>query len=139
MDCMGSIKFWELFKVMIARDFLIQAAWLRASSHRLRARASLLLSVFRDVHDLVLEDKQVGAILAGKTDHVLVVVLNPSAHHFAVGQFQAHGFLLFPERLEVGGFLESFVRGRSALLTKTWISRLERHKSILHGGGSPEA
>src|SRR5258705_4248737 len=122
MDCMGSIKFWELFKVMIARDFLIQAAWLRASSHRLRARASLLLSVFRDVHDLVLEDKQVGAILAGETDHVLVVVFDPSAHHFAVGQFKAYGFLLFPESLEISGCLATFVRGRTALLTKTWLS-----------------
>ncbi len=84
---MGVINFWEWVKVMTARKFLIEGDWLRASSRGLRARTSLLFSVFRDVHDFVLEDEEVGTVLAGETDHVLVLVLDPSAHDFAVGQF----------------------------------------------------
>jgi hypothetical protein len=79
------------------------------------------------------EDEEVGAVLAGKSDHILVVVLDPSADYFAVGQFEAHRFLLFAERLQVRGFLESLVRVLSTLLANIGISRLERHRGILHG------
>src|SRR6266436_7972045 len=100
---------------------------LPASSNRL-----LLLPVFGDVHNFVLEDEEVGAVLTGEPDYILVVILDPPANHFAIGQFQAYRFLLFTERLQVRGLLEGLVRRRSAFLAKVGISRLQRHTGILH-------
>src|SRR2546423_5684264 len=119
---MGAIRFWEGFEVMSDWWCLIRRDWPRASRGGLRARSSLLLSVFRDIHDFVFEDKEVGTILAGEADHVFVVVFDPSAHDFAVGQFQAYGLLLFAECLQIAGFFVSLVWGRRALFAHVWVS-----------------
>ena len=84
----------------------------------------LLLAVFRDINNLVLEDEQIRSILARHAHHILVVVLDPAPDHFAVGQLQAHDLLLFPECLQIGRLFKSFIRRRSALLVERGISWL---------------
>ena len=59
-------------------------------------RAKWLL---RDVHDLVLEDKEVGPALASEANHVPVVVFDPALHDVAVDQLNADGLLLLHPKL----------------------------------------
>ena len=68
-----------------------------------------LSAVFRDVHDFVFEDKQIGLVFAGQADHVFVVVFDPAANHFAVRQLDADRLLFFSERLQVCGFLRGLL------------------------------
>src|SRR5271166_1562959 len=84
----------------------------------------LFLPVLRDVYNLVLEDKQIRSIFARHAHHVLVVVLDPAADHFSVGQLQAHDFLLFPQRLQISRLFKRLVWRWSALLAKVGISCL---------------
>jgi hypothetical protein len=91
----------------------------------LSAKSVLLLpAIFRDVNNLMLEDKKIWTILTCHSYHVLVVILNPTADDFAIGQLQAHYFLLFSQRLQIGRFFKRLVRRRSALLIKRGISWL---------------
>src|SRR5260370_12325709 len=89
----------------------------------------LLLAVFRDINNLVLEDEQIRSILARHAHHILVVVLDPAPDHFAVGKLQAHDLLLFPERLPIGRLFTRFIRKWSALLvllgnSRSWLRTL---------------
>ena len=52
-----------------------------------RTRRDYLDILFRDVHDLVLEDEQIGRALTRQSHHVLIVVLDPSLDDLAVHQF----------------------------------------------------
>src|SRR5580698_6937018 len=78
---------------------------LGGGSHRLLA----LASVFRDVHDFVLENEEIGLCFASKADHVFVVVFDPAVDDLAIGQLDAHRLLLFGERLQIRGFFRSFL------------------------------
>lgn len=60
-------------------------------------RDLFFLVVFGDVDDLVLEDEKIGSIVACNPNHILVVVLNPAAHHFPIGEFEADDLLFFAE------------------------------------------
>src|ERR1700690_174850 len=84
----------------------------------------LLLPVFRDVNNLMLENKQIGTILARHAHHILVVVLDPAAYHVTLSQLQAHNFLLFSQSLQIGFFFKGLVGRRGALLAKVRISSL---------------
>ena len=84
----------------------------------------LFLAVFRDINNFMFEDEQIRPIFPRHSHHVLVVVLNPAADHFAIGQLQAHDLLLFPQRLQIGRFFKSFVGRWRALLVKCGISWL---------------
>jgi hypothetical protein len=86
--------------------------------------ALLLLPIFRDIHNLMLEDEKIRSILARYAHHVLVVVFDPASDHFAVSQLQAHDFLLFSKRFEIGRLFKRFVGRRRALLAKVGISLL---------------
>jgi hypothetical protein len=57
------------------------------------------LCVFGDVDDFMLEDEKVRTIVAGDADHILVVVLDPAADDFSVGEFEIDDLLLLAERL----------------------------------------
>lgn len=76
--------------------------WLRSETRGVRFEVRLLLfsAVFGDVHDLVLEDEKIGRAFAGEADHVLIVVLDPSADDLAVHQLDRDSLLLFAERFE---------------------------------------
>src|SRR5271170_5629341 len=84
----------------------------------------LLLAVFGDINNLMLEDEKIRSIFARHRHHVLVVILNPAAHHFTVSKLQAHDLLLLPQRLQISRLFISLVRRRSALLVKRGISWL---------------
>src|SRR5215469_8125149 len=51
-------------------------------------------AVFGDVHDLVLEDEQIGARFASEANHILVVVFDPTAHNFAIVELNGNRLLL---------------------------------------------
>src|SRR4051794_34234752 len=84
-----------------------------------------LAAVFRDVHDLVLEDKKIRLVFAGQPDHIFVVVFDPAANNFAIRQLDGYRFLFFSERLQVGSFFRSlfgrrrpsFARGATGSLS----------------------
>ena len=80
----------------------------------------------------MLEDKKVGAILARHPDHMLIVILDPSANDFAVRQLKSDNLLLFSQRLQLGRLLESLVGRGSTLLAKVRTAGLEGHSNILH-------
>src|SRR5258706_11024698 len=89
-------------------------------------------AVFRDVHDLVFEDKQVGLVFAGQPDHILVVVSDPAADDFAIRQLDAHGLLFFSERLQVRRLLRGLLgRGRPSLAGSAGSLSMKRHESYL--------
>ena len=56
-------------------------------------------AIFHDVHDLVLEDEQIGRTLARQPHHVLVVILDPSVDGLAVHELDGDRLLLFPQGL----------------------------------------
>jgi len=95
----------------------------------------LLSSIFGDVHDLVLEDEQVWRAFARQPHHVLIVILDPSADHLAIHQFDVDQFLFLTQSLEEAGFFEGLFGGRGpAALGGIGISlRAERHADIVHG------
>src|ERR1700740_554024 len=65
---------------------------------------------FADVHDVVLEDEQIRGAFSRQTHHILVVVLDPASHYFAVRKLDAYGLLLFAQLFQVSGFLKCLVR-----------------------------
>src|SRR5208282_385346 len=94
-----------------------------------------LSAIFRDVHDFVLEDEEIGRSLARQANHVLVVILDPSGNGLAVHQLQRNCFLLLSKRLEVCRFLEGiFRRRRSGVLDGFRIPlwSTQRHADIVH-------
>ena len=58
---------------------------------------SSLPAVLGDVHDLVLEDEQVGRALARQSNHVLVVVLDPSLDDLAIHQLDRDRLLFLTQ------------------------------------------
>ena len=99
-------------------------------------RAALLLSsaVLGDIHDLVLEDKQIRSTLARQANHVPIVVLDPSLENLTIHQLDRDRLLLFPDCLQEGRFLKGFFRGRRAPALGIGIClwRTERHARIVH-------
>ncbi len=91
-------------------------------------------AIFRDVHDLVLEDEQIRRTLARQPHHVLVVVLDQSADDLAVHQFDRNRFLFFPQGLEEGRFLKRLLRRRrpAAFGIRIPVITAERHAGIVH-------
>ncbi len=97
-------------------------------------RLFFLADVFRDVHDLVLEDEQVGSALAGQPNHIPVVILDPAADRLAIQQFHGNRLLLFSQRFKESSFLIGvFRRRRAAPLGGIGIPLgAERHSWIVH-------
>src|SRR6266436_803382 len=93
--------------------------------------ALLALPVFRDVHDLVFENKQIGLVFAGQPDHVLVVVFDPAPDYFTVRQLDAYRLLFFTERLQVYRFLRGLLGRRGSALARRAGGSLsvKRHRS----------
>ena len=85
-------------------------------------RLLLFLSIFRDIDNLVLEDEKIRTVVARNAHHILVVVLNPAADDFPVGQLQTHDLLFFSQRFQIGRFFERLIRRRSSLLVRVGIS-----------------
>lgn len=108
--------------------------WPKPEGRSLKPASFLLPAIFGDVHDLVLKNEQVGRTLARQSHHVLVVILNPPAHHLPVHQLHADWLLLFAQPLEKAGFFESlFRRRRPPPLAGISVSlRTERHEGIVH-------
>ena len=102
----------------------------------LRPKPALLFSsaFFGDVHDLVLEDKQIRSTLARQANHVPVVVLDPSLEDLTIHQLDRDRLLFFPDCLQEGRFLKGFFRGRRPPALGVGISlwRTERHARIVH-------
>src|SRR6516162_2414296 len=97
---------------------------------------TLLLSprVFGDIHDVMLEDEQIGRALARKANHVPIVVFDPAAHNFPIRQLDADSLLFLAQLFEVSSFLVGFV-GRRSLASaprSSLATRSERHIGILH-------
>lgn len=94
-----------------------------------------LPAVFRDVHNLVLEDEKVGSALTGQAHHMLIVVLDPAAHRLTIHQLDADRFLLLAQSFKKAGFFEGlFWRRGPAALGGVGVSlRAERHAGIVHG------
>ena len=61
----------------------------------LPGKLPVLGAVLCDVHDFVFKDEEIWFVFAGQPDHVPVVIFNPAADDFAVGQLDADGLLLF--------------------------------------------
>jgi len=113
------------------KDFLPQRS-LRKHPQRTRRRNFALFApsaVFRDVHDFVFKDKQIGLVFASQTDHVFVVIFDPASDHFSIRQLDAHRLLFFSERLQVGRLLRCLLgRGRPSLSRRARCSlSLKRH------------
>src|ERR1700733_13657963 len=89
-----------------------------------------LLPVLGNINNLVLEDEKIRPIVARNPHHVFVVILDPSAHNFAVGEFKADDLLLFAQRLQIISFFKSFV-GRRRSLLEIRITGIQRHLHIL--------
>src|SRR6266571_8603907 len=108
---------------------------LEAQSRDPKADSRSLSPIFRDVHNLVLEDEQIGCALAGQANHVLVVILDPPVDNLAIHQLDRDWFLLFSKQLEESRFLESILgRRRPAALGGIGIPlwSAERHARIVH-------
>jgi hypothetical protein len=71
-----------------------------------------MLSVFRDVHDFVLEYKQIGPRFSRQADHIAVVIFDPAMDHFSIRQLDTDGLLLLSQPLQISCLLRSFVRRR---------------------------
>ena len=102
--------------------------------NNLRLRSFLFGAVLGDVHDLVLEDEQVRRTLPGQTDHVLVVVLDPSLNDLSVHQFDGDRLLFFAESFQEGRFFKRIFRRRSAaaLGVRIPMGSAKRHARIVH-------
>ena len=103
---------------------------IHALGGRLRLLHLFLPRVIGDIHNLVLKNEEVRAILARYANHILVVVLDPTPDNFAIRQFQTDNLLLFAQRLQISRFLEGFIR-RWRSFFEIGI-RWRRHASILH-------
>src|ERR1700730_16413045 len=126
---MTGIKSLEL--VMTRRFTFSFASFAEFLWTQRRSAVLLALSaVFRDVHDLVFEDKQIGLVFAGHSDHILVVVFDPAADDFAVRQLDAYGLLFFSERLQVCRLLRGLLGGGGPSLAGSAGSlSVKRHRS----------
>src|SRR5580704_15894512 len=95
----------------------------------------LLLAILRDIHDVVLEDEKIGFTVAGDTNHIPVVVLDPPVDDLAIGELDVDRALLLSKIFEVGGFLVCFLRGRrlAATACARGSSWMKRHARIVHG------
>src|SRR5437868_12866909 len=97
--------------------------------------------VFRDVHDVVLEDEQIRRTFPRQAHHVLVVILDPAPHNFSIRQFDADRLLFLAKGFQISGFFEGLIRRRS-LPAAPGCARstgIERHLDILHGGSTVNA
>src|ERR1051326_3277320 len=92
---------------------------------------------FGDVHDVVLEDEQIGIALARQAEHVFVVILNPALDGLAIFQLDGNGSLLFPQIFQVIG-LSRGVLGWSRLGTAR-VAPWKTHTDILHGASGRNA
>ena len=68
-------------------------AWLEDPAGSLFA----LSGIFCDVHNVVLENEQIGGAFTRQPDHIPVVVFDPAAHHLPVGQLDADRLLLLAQ------------------------------------------
>ena len=94
-----------------------------------------LSALFRDVHDLVLEDEQIGRALTRQSHHVLIVVLDPSLDDLAVHQFDRDWILPFAKSLQKTCFFECIFRRRrpaafGGIGIPLWSAK--RHANIVH-------
>jgi hypothetical protein len=99
-------------------------------------------AIFCDVHNLVLEDEQIGDALARQPHHIFVIVLDPPVHDLAVHELDRDRLLLFSQRLEESSLLERiFRRWRPGVLGGIGIplSGTERHAGIVHNPLRPTA
>ena len=111
-----------------------------ARTPRPKSRSPLGVAVFSYVHNLVLENEQVGYTFARQPYHVLIVIFNPPADGLPIHQFDAHLLLLLSESFEEASLLESlFRRWRPPALSGIRTSlRTEGHTGIVHKR-TPEA
>jgi hypothetical protein len=109
-------------------------AWLEDPADNLFA----LSGIFRDVHDVVLKNEQIGGAFPRQPDHILVVVFDPAAHHFPVRQLDADRLLLLAQQFQVSGFFKRLVRWWSLPAPAGGSLRtcIERHNHILHGASA---
>ena len=100
----------------------------------IQVRSLPLPAIFGDVHDLVLENKQIGRTLAGQPHHVFVVILDTSMHGLAIHQFDRNKLLLLAEIFQEGRFFECiFGRWSSpAFGIGIPVGSAERHARIVH-------
>jgi hypothetical protein len=101
------------------------------------ARQHLLLlpAFLGDVHNLVLEDEQIGRAFAGQSNHVLVEIFDPSVDGLAVHEFDRYRLLLLSNGLEKRCLLIRVLRrGRPAalLVVIALLLALKRHAGIVH-------
>ncbi len=100
-----------------------------------------LAAVFSDVHDFVLEDKQIRRAFAGQAHHVLVVVFDPTGDDVPIHQLDADLPLLFTQALKKPSFFEGLFRRRGSAVLAAMGSALyaESHANILHKSRRPPA
>ncbi len=76
---------FRIFRVTLRQKFEIVPTSVITGAGSLEPEALLLPSVvFRDVHDFVLVDEQIRRTLARHSNHVPVVVLDPTADQLAI-------------------------------------------------------
>src|SRR5581483_3755182 len=130
---------WVISKAPASRAIAVMAG---TNSDRLTppmvpASVAAFAAVFRDVHDLVLVDEQVGRAFARQADHSLVVVFDPPFDGFAVHQLHGNLRLLLTECLQVSGFLIGLFRRWSFGFLLERHRRTKWHGDILHGASKP--
>jgi hypothetical protein len=92
-------------------------------------------TILRDVHNLMLEDEQIGCARARQPHHILIVIFDPSMDGLSVHELNRNGFLFFSQGFKESGLLERiFRRRRTAALGGIGIPlrSAERHAVIVH-------
>src|SRR6202051_1424434 len=107
-----------------------------AESRRPKPALLSLPAAFCDVHDLMLKNEKIGSAFAREPHHVLIVILDPSAHGLTIQQLHADRLLLLAQSLKKVGLLESLLgrRGAAAFSGVGISMRAERGRGVVNGG-----
>ena len=79
------------------------------------------LRFFRDVLDVVFENKEIGIALPGHSDEGLVVILDDADHFFSIFQFDPDRRRMLDQLFEISGLLKRLLRGACGL-SRGWRS-----------------
>ena len=86
-----------------------------------RLKVCHALRFFREVLDVVLENKQVGIALSGEANERLVVVFDDSDHLFSIFQFDPDRRRMLDQLFEIFGLFKRLFRGACGL-SRGWRS-----------------
>ena len=86
-----------------------------------RLKVCHALRFFRDVLDVVFENKEIGIALPGDSDEGLVVILDDADHFFSIFQFDPDRRRMLDQKFEILGLFKRLLRGACGL-SRGWRS-----------------